>query len=428
MEGGIVKQGSLYMQNHQRFGKKWRKVWGVLYGGAPSGVARLEMYDGSQPPDSGRRPECWRMIQLSDFITVSERSGENSPKDTRTFSIETTQRVYLLASEISEQPVWVKALCSLAFPQERLSLERRCSQPPISSGLHMQENALYSTSRESGFVVRVRQTEASIRCGLSGMYTLTAEGTCLSLRERQNGNLLYNWPYQYLRRFGRDKTMFSFEAGRRCTSGEGNFEFETPLGGQIFQAIEGAINSKCGDAPTPSGYGPYTEESSSGSRPPLPSPSLPKGTINPTPGQKGSGLMKSTIQESEYAMPFDKVAQNLLVTGFGGLLGPPPTSQRKGHTVHQAEHIYDEPEAHPNLVYDEPEGMRVEAWRSQGTDAHEAGYEFPYLPGWDDYAVPRAGGNTCDGRGLGGEEDEWGKEVKGEREYDNITLRGGHET
>lgn len=39
---------------------------------------------------------------------------------------------------------------------------------------------------------------------------------------------------------------FSFEAGRRCTSGEGNFEFETRQGNEIFQAIESAISMHCG--------------------------------------------------------------------------------------------------------------------------------------------------------------------------------------
>lgn len=35
---------------------------------------------------------------------------------------------------------------------------------------------------------------------------------------------------------------FSFEAGRRCDSGEGNFEFDTKEGNFLFQAVEAAIN------------------------------------------------------------------------------------------------------------------------------------------------------------------------------------------
>uniref|UniRef100_A0A8C5WDI0 Docking protein 2 n=1 Tax=Leptobrachium leishanense TaxID=445787 RepID=A0A8C5WDI0_9ANUR len=121
MEAGIAKQGPLYYQNQQRFGKKWKKVWGVLRGKVSTGVARLELYEGSQPPEYSRKPEYVKLIQLSDCVRVSERFGENSPKDTRAFSIETAQRVFLLASDAVEQPAWVKALCSLAFPQVSLA-------------------------------------------------------------------------------------------------------------------------------------------------------------------------------------------------------------------------------------------------------------------------------------------------------------------
>lgn len=38
------------------------------------------------------------------------------------------------------------------------------------------------------------------------------------------------------------QTTFSFEAGRRCDSGEGCFEFDTEHGNFLFQAVEAAIN------------------------------------------------------------------------------------------------------------------------------------------------------------------------------------------
>ncbi|XP_075457544.1 docking protein 2 isoform X2 [Ascaphus truei] len=399
--------------------QKWRRVWGVLYGGSPPGLARLELYEGSQPTERSRKLECWRLVQLSDCVSVSERSGESSPRDTRTFSIETAERVYLLASETSEHLAW-----------ERLSLERQCSHTLQSGDLHLQDNSLYSTSRETGgqFEVRVRQTEASSRCGLSGTYTLTAESVGLTLRERQGGSVLYSWPYPFLRRFGRDKTMFSFEAGRRCTSGEGNFEFETPQGGHIFQSIESAISTRR-DSPMPSGQEPAapTKEFNF-----LPLPRLPqqpassssRGSSHPLPCPLGSGRGKLPPPESDYAVPFDKVARSLLASGFGTLLQQPPPQQVKGGKARRAEHIYDEPVL-PPPVYDEPEVVRIDAWRTQGSDAHNAGYEYPYQPGLDDYAVPR-GGDTRSGWGHEEEEkeEEWGGEGATEREYDNITLRG----
>ncbi|XP_053321497.1 docking protein 2 [Spea bombifrons] len=429
MEGSIVKQGSLYFQHQQRFGKKWKKVWAVLHRPASSGVARLEMHEGSQPPESGRKLECWKLIQLSDCVSLSERGGENSPKDTRAFSIETAQRVFLLASETSEQPCWVRELCALAFPQERLFLERRCSQPQQSEGLRLQENVLYSTSRESSpgnqFVVRIRQTDASSRCSLSGMYTLSVDTNCLSLRDRQSGSLLYSWPYPFLRRFGRDKAMFSFEAGRRCTSGEGTFEFQTALGSQIFSAIETAISSHHNDLAVSSLH-EYSKITNLGSWPPAPPSSLQKSISQPPPQVNLPG--ENHLPESDYAIPFDKVARNLLNTGFVGLLGPVPPAQGKIKKSRGAEHIYDEPEVPVNPVYDEPEEMKTDAWKTQGTDAHETGYEYPYLPGWDDYAVPRVGVTTSTKGKQKVEGDEWGSEVNDDREYDNITLKGSQKS
>ncbi|KAG9488554.1 hypothetical protein GDO78_004871 [Eleutherodactylus coqui] len=426
MDGGLVKQGALQVQHQPRFGKKWKKVWALLYEATSTGLARLEMYEGCQAPETGRKQECWKLLQLSECVSISDRCGETCPKDTRAFSIETKLRVYLIASEIHEQQNWVRALCSLAFPQERRTLERTGSQPLMSS-LQLQENSLYSTSKEASaggqFAVRVRQTEASSRCSLSGMYTLVAEGKCLSLRDRQMGNVVFSWPYPYLRRFGRDKTMFSFEAGRRCASGEGNFEFETAHGSHIFHAIESAIKASHNDSPT--GQEQYHEEVSNVPHQPVRSSSLPAVPSLSTLPSKNNMPTSQPIPESEYAVPFDKVAKNLLATGFGGLLGPNVPPQSKSRKFCKPEHIYDEPELTP--VYDEPEGIRVDAWRSQATDAHEIGYEYPYLPGWDDYAVPRGGAKTCQ-KGVQEQEDEWGTQGTNEREYDNITLRGTKES
>lgn len=40
------------------------------------------------------------------------------------------------------------------------------------------------------------------------------------------------------------QATFSFEAGRRCESGEGNFEFDTKQGNLLFLAVEAAINQQ----------------------------------------------------------------------------------------------------------------------------------------------------------------------------------------
>ena len=57
------------------------------------------------------------------------------------------------------------------------------------------------------------------------------------------------WPLKYVRRYGRDRKLFSFEAGRRCPRGEGNFTFLTNKADQIFKLVEFnlKLNNKASD-------------------------------------------------------------------------------------------------------------------------------------------------------------------------------------
>ncbi|KAL6456212.1 hypothetical protein MHYP_G00347540 [Metynnis hypsauchen] len=100
--------------------------------------------------------------------------------------------------------------------------------------------AVASTMKD--FPVSVRYTDAAERCGLHGDYLLQTNFDSLLLKEPKTGAVLYTWPYRFLRRYGRDKTVFSFEAGRRCDSGEGVFEFDTNQGNTIFQYVESAVD------------------------------------------------------------------------------------------------------------------------------------------------------------------------------------------
>ncbi|NWR64199.1 DOK1 protein, partial [Bucorvus abyssinicus] len=94
------------------------------------------------------------------------------------------------------------------------------------------------------FWVTVQRTEAAERCELRGAYVLKAERDSLVLKDPRTNEILYIWPYRLLRRYGRDKVMFSFEAGRRCDSGPGNFTFETKQGNEIFHLVEASIREQ----------------------------------------------------------------------------------------------------------------------------------------------------------------------------------------
>ncbi|XP_071310930.1 docking protein 2 [Agelaius tricolor] len=470
MEEAVVKQGWLYLQLQQTFGKKWKKFWAVLYRESSRSTARLELQEGPERP---RRAEGGRrLVRLSDCVHVAEAGGDAScPKDTVPFLLETTERRFLLAADGAEAAEWIQRLCELAFPRSRE--EPGAAKESTEGEFSMEENSLYSSRGKAGleqaFEVTVRVTPSSQRCRLRGRCILRAGEEALELWHPQSQELLSSWPYRFLRRFGRDKVTFSFEAGRRCASGEGNFEFDTRQGNEIFQAIEAAIEvqkgrggpvdeaprllehartpswaqgheePKCppGEAKVPKGEGkgakgrlaapPGAGEGSGPSQ-------LPRGGDCPyaeprdslRPPAKGRRPDGAGV-ESEYAVPFDTIAKAFLARQFGGLgcaqegLPEPPSVPRDAGgaqqppgrpTAPKPEHIYDEPEGLSGLsLYDEPKEVKGEAWRLQAAPEEPPGLGCPYNAQRDDYAVPKRPFLLQ------------GKEWLGDSDYDNVALR-----
>ncbi|XP_007621380.1 docking protein 3 [Cricetulus griseus] len=244
-----VKDGILYQQ-HVKFGKKcWRKVWALLYAGGPSGVARLESWDvrdgglgpaGDRSTGPGRRGER-RVIRLADCVSVLPADGENCPRDTGAFLITTTERSHLLAAQHRQS--WIGPICQLAFPGNgECSSRSGQAETPKRGFVAMEENSIYSSWQEVGeFPVVVQRTEATSRCRLKGPYLLVLGQDDIELRETSSSQACYSWPYHFLRKFGSDKGVFSFEAGRRCNSGEGLFAFSSPRAPDICGAVAAAI-------------------------------------------------------------------------------------------------------------------------------------------------------------------------------------------
>lgn len=86
------------------------------------------------------------------------------------------------------------------------------------------------------FNVKLVSTDASNRCGLTpSYYTLLATPTAVQLLNSDNHEILCTWPYRYIRRYGYRSGRFTFEAGRKCETGEGIFMFEYSR--EIFRCI-----------------------------------------------------------------------------------------------------------------------------------------------------------------------------------------------
>ncbi|XP_062911426.1 docking protein 2 [Mobula hypostoma] len=551
----IIKQGALHMQQQHKFGKKWKKIWVLLYGESNCSVARLEYFDFKEgmsltERQSTKKTESKRVIKLSDCIRITDAPGESCPSDCRSFHLETIEKLFVFAVECSEYDDWNKSLCEMAFPMHWNEWPGLCksestqrSKKTKNNSVEMEENTLYSTHKAvTEFRVTVRKTEAAERCHLQGMFLLAVEEDSLELKDLKSGEVLYTWPYRYLRRFGRDKVTFSFEAGRRCASGEGNFEFETRQANGIFQIIESAIKvvrqafreekQLSGDVENdpPLSSRPAHEDEEEGTlseidegqqsakvknemlNATLPSlrclslesssdPSTrPASTMPRKAGAKGQQMHSMTIYgmakgnqpdppdmqstysevrdvihkhnaranikmatgrktqegkdavESEYAIPFDAIAQTLCLPPLVRLPSNQPdnTSEmafstflptkredplydtiddssfgRKGKAALPLpkDHIYDEPEGSDvPSVYDYPVEVKGHAWKIQGRQCDPRGHEYPYNPHTDDYAVPKTAKQGGSQRRSG---DRASQRDSGcvDSEYDNILFK-----
>uniref|UniRef100_A0A2I3MD61 Docking protein 3 n=1 Tax=Papio anubis TaxID=9555 RepID=A0A2I3MD61_PAPAN len=82
------------------------------------------------------------------------------------------------------------------------------AQSPKRGLVPMEENSIYSSWQEVGeFPVVVQRTEAATRCQLKGPALLVLGPDAIQLREAKVTQVLYSWPYHFLRKFGSDKIL-----------------------------------------------------------------------------------------------------------------------------------------------------------------------------------------------------------------------------
>ncbi|XP_053111646.1 docking protein 1 isoform X2 [Hemicordylus capensis] len=392
-----VKEGALLLQQPPaglRLGaKRWKKSWFVLYPASAHGVARLEFFDCKEGAAAAaadragtKRPDK-KIVRLADCLSVAP-VPDGAPKDSlAAFRLETSERSYLFAAQPPETAQWVAKLCeTAAFLGAPGKVAQPAAEPGGGQALKMATNAIYYSREEaSEFWVTVQKTEAAERCLLHGPYVLKASGDSLVLGDPHSKQPLYTWPYRLLRRYGRDKVMFSFEAGRRCESGPGNFTFETQQGNEIFHVVEAAIQAQKAQAEENRQSSSSAELEASGGAAQIQSAlasslSLGEGQ-GPAPEKQGPRTALSTrlssaaaAQEEALAVPPPK--------GPGPRdppapwPSPPPRSPLSGVPSEDAGNVYSEPldaikgpRPRPDPLYADP----VDSWRQAGGGEAEGG-------------------------------------------------------
>ncbi|KAJ8286774.1 hypothetical protein GJAV_G00043150 [Gymnothorax javanicus] len=272
MEEDVRKRGILYLQQ-QKFGKKWKKVWSLVYGDSGCSVSRMELFDHQDAAEQTERKRSKRkskkVIRLSELVRVVTEKVPGSPQGCGSFLVETTEKSFLFAAEMAELEDWIQTLCETAFPMNQGHKESWMTPSDQDSG--MVENSIYCTSSGpkrrrtiptvinnnfrsqclqwfaaalavlKDFHVKVKETATSAKCRLYGAFVLRVDLHAIHLLDPKTGATHFTWPYQYIRKFGLTPSSFTFEAGRKSDSGEGVFELQTKRRDEIFNAVDSAI-------------------------------------------------------------------------------------------------------------------------------------------------------------------------------------------
>ncbi|KAL1282071.1 hypothetical protein QQF64_000874 [Cirrhinus molitorella] len=369
------KQGEVYLQ-HQKHGEKWKRYWLALHPASRHGVARLELSEAVQERSTVvvRRHPDRKVLRLADCVSVVKLPphAEACPgENMAAFCLETEDKRLVFAAEKESCGEWVDIICNIAFQKHAKS-----EPQPVP---RMEDNQIYM-SREQlcEFKVVVLQNEASARCGLKGQYWLQAAEDMLVLQDLEARRTVMEWPYKLLRRYGRDKMLFSIEAGRRCESGPGTFNFETRQSEEILRLIESAIRQQKSLAVTGDRHSPHSPRSRS-PRSPLPrrpesftlldmegnnspQPSDTKPALNPNPADTLSPIIYAvsnpvhtkpaspiSLPEAVYANPADSISPSKSTHSDpgGGISMIEPVYSNPAILMGRHEPVYADIKTHP---------------------------------------------------------------------------------
>ncbi|KAJ0183450.1 hypothetical protein K1T71_001426 [Dendrolimus kikuchii] len=198
--------------------KTWQQKYCILFNSSKQGIERLEIYENKDDVTSGAIP---KIITLENCIKITHANPNIINILTKSHSQQ------LCGQSEAETLEWVTALQSVAF--------RGRDSSPISFD---EDNDLYCSSGEGVFSVKMCQSEASMRCGFEPTrYLLLLTSNAIELRDLTDNRLFATWPYRYIRRYGYRQGKFTFEAGRKCDTGEGTFHLEHPNQSEIFKCL-----------------------------------------------------------------------------------------------------------------------------------------------------------------------------------------------
>uniref|UniRef100_A0A803W1J4 Docking protein 4 n=1 Tax=Ficedula albicollis TaxID=59894 RepID=A0A803W1J4_FICAL len=251
----IIKQGYVRMKS-KKLGI-YRRCWLVFRKSSSKGPQRLEKYPDEK---SACLRGCPKVTEISNVKCITRLPKETKRQAVAIIFTDDSARTFTCDSEL-EAEEWYKTLSveclgarlndiSLGEP-DLLAPGVQCEQtgergggcspgaPPRCTPRRLFYFLLFffspSPDRFNVFLLPCPNLDVYGECKLQ----ITHEN--IYLWDTHNPRVkLVSWPLCSLRRYGRDATRFTFEAGRMCDAGEGLYTFQTQEGEQIYQRVHSA--------------------------------------------------------------------------------------------------------------------------------------------------------------------------------------------
>lgn len=195
------------------------------------GIERLEICD----KEDDKNP---KIITLENCVKITQ---DPAPANQINIVKKTNDTFVLFAQNETELKHWVEALQNVAFRDKSTTLTR-------TNSVREEENDLYSTSYSDGiFTVNLLAIDATqFKYSIEPKtYTLqlTATEIQLKLLDVNGVSLVARWPYRYIRKYGYRDGKFTFEAGRKCDTGEGEVKFQHSNPQEVFRCMAAKMKS-----------------------------------------------------------------------------------------------------------------------------------------------------------------------------------------